>query len=126
MVLGFETVMKFVHREFILINDFMGLFNYTINSCRVVIPAQFRVLLNTEPSNTVICTLGKNNCIMIFSHSNWEVLRSHLKDGDIEKENMWSYLIYHASIPQQLDKKGRIRISDKLLNKSGITNKVII
>jgi len=85
-----------------------------------VIPAPFKDLFSEEAENMVVCTLGKHDCILIYPLDNWHALRDKLFNGGEEERELWEFFVHWATPPQVLEGPGRIRISEKLLEKADL------
>ena len=106
--------------------DFLGTFENSVNKMRIIIPAPFKAKFSTSSKQTVICTLGPNQSVAIYPLDNWNSLKEKLKNGDDRAKKLLNNLIDFACPEQQLEGPGRIRVSDELLEITGIGDSVVI
>ncbi|MCK9329957.1 MAG: protein MraZ [Candidatus Cloacimonetes bacterium] len=106
--------------------EFLGTFENSVNKMRVIIPAVFKSKFATSSKQTIIATIGANKSIAIYPLDNWILLKDKLKNGDERAKRLLNNLIDFACPEQQLEGPGRIRISDELLEITGISDSVII
>jgi len=109
---------------------FIGEYNYTIdNKGRVNIPAKFRKVLAEEAENTFIITQGRHQCLDVYP---LDVFQEKIVNKINEFSESNDAHRYYTSIKgsnstdSQLDKQGRIAISQKLLEYAGITKDILI
>lgn len=106
--------------------EFLGTFENSVNKMRVIIPAPFKAKFSASSKQTVIATIGANKSIALYPLDNWNALKEKLKNGDERAKLLLNHLIDFACPEQQLEGPGRIRISDELLEITGINDSVII
>ena len=92
---------------------FLGRFEHSVdNKGRVAVPARFRGELNGE----LIITRGNDRCLYLFTQDAWEPLAAKLNalpTGDADARNL-RRAVFSAAEPVELDKQGRVMISDPL------------
>jgi DNA-binding transcriptional regulator/RsmH inhibitor MraZ len=107
--------------------DFLGSFKNSVHKMRVIIPASFKAKFAAAAKQSVIVTLGKgNNNVVIYPLDNWNTLSLRLKNGDPREQKMYNRMISWACAPQELEGPGRVRISDDLIEITGIKDNVLI
>ena len=106
--------------------DFLGIYENSVHKMRIVIPVTLKSKFSAAAKETVICTLGPNNSVVIFPLDNWNTLKEKLKNGDERERTLLNNLIDFACPEQKLEGPGRVRIGDELLETAGITDSVII
>jgi len=107
--------------------EFLGTYTNSVNKNKwVIIPASFKKKFSPEAKLTVIVTIGPEENIGIFPLDNWNEKIEKLKAGSDRDTDLLVDLRLFASSEQTIEKSGRIKISDELLEIAGITEKVII
>jgi len=100
----------------------------SVSKFRVVIPSIFKSEFGKDAHGkyNVFCTLsptGKE--IYIFPLDTWELTYEKLKEGTKREKDLLDYFIRKAS-KQIMEDNGRLRLSDRLLSATGITDNVIL
>ena len=102
--------------------NFIGIWEKNIIENRVVLPVK---LFNKIKDDNVIITIGINNSIAIFPLDSWGKIYTNLKNGNNKQKNYLNFLMDYAD-EQKIEKSGRVKLSEDLLNASNIKEKVII
>jgi len=105
---------------------FFGKYNNAVHKMRIVIPFQFKEIIPNEspdpdnPIRRVMVTIGARGEILVYPLKAWEELYKRHAESDND------FLEYHLNFVygQTLEGPGRIRISEELMEITGITDKV--
>lgn len=103
----------------------MGEYNHNIDAKgRVTIPVKFR----TELGDRFIVTRGIADCLQAYSPERWQRIEDNLKNVSItNKAGMkLSRLIMGNAIECEVDKMGRILITQNLRAKAGLGKDVVL
>ena len=104
---------------------FIGEYRYSIdNKGRVVLPPDFRALLKGK----IFIIKGFEKCLFVYDEDEWAVQQkrySGLSDFG-EKARKLKRLIFSGMIDVSLDKQGRVKISQPLLQYAGINKEVVV
>jgi MraZ protein len=104
---------------------FLGRFEHSMdNKGRVAVPARFRDRLSGE----LILTRGNDRCLYLFTQEAFEPLAAKLEalpTGDADARNL-RRAIFSSAEPVEVDKQGRIMITDHLRQYASITGNVTI
>ena len=106
--------------------EFLGTFENSVHKQRIIIPAEFRRKISVAAKQSVIATIGPQGNIVIYPQDNWQALRDRLRSGSEEDRDQLTYLREFATPEQKLEGPGRIKLSDELLDITGISDKVIL
>ncbi|HHE37287.1 MAG TPA: protein MraZ [Candidatus Cloacimonetes bacterium] len=107
--------------------EFLGTYTNSVNKNKwIIIPSPFKKKFSEEANKTVIVTIGPEENIGIFPLDNWNEKIEKLKSGTDRDTDLLVNLRTFASSEQTIEKSGRIKISNELLEIAGITEKVII
>ena len=104
---------------------FIGEYNYSVdNKGRVAIPAKFRASL----SKGAVVTRGLDNCLFVYSKTEWTVLAQKLSSLPISQANTraFSRLMLAGAMEVKIDKQGRAILPDYLKKYAGIKKKAVI
>ena len=104
---------------------FIGEYNYSIDiKGRVAIPAKFRVAL----SKGAVVTRGLDNCLFVYSKTEWTILAEKLSSLPISQANTraFSRLMLAGAMDVKIDRQGRIIIPDYLKKYAGMKKRAII
>lgn len=104
---------------------FIGEYNYSVDDKgRLAMPAKFRGSLKTG----AVVTRGIDNCLFVYSKSEWTALAKKLSSLPISQANTraFSRLMLAGAMDADLDKQGRIILPDYLRKYAGINKKTII
>jgi len=103
----------------------IGQYQHTIDSKkRLALPVKFRGELGTK----VIVTKGVENCLVVYTEKEWEVMSQKLGNlpiSQIEARSFTRHLLASAT-EVSLDKLGRILIPDYLKKYSDLKKNVVI
>lgn len=103
----------------------MGEFHHNIDEKnRLVIPSKFR----NELGEKFIVTRGLDNCLFIYSMSEWEKLVEKLKTLPFTQMNArkFSRFFLSGAIDAEFDRSGRVSITSPLIEYAGITKECVI
>ena len=107
--------------------EFLGTYTNSVNKNKwIIIPSPFKKKFSEEANKTVIVTIGPEENIGIFPLDNWNEKIEKLKSGTDRDTDLLVNLRTFASSEQTIEKSGRIKISNELLEIAGIKDKVII
>jgi len=98
----------------------------SITQNRVVLPKQFKEVLNTYQSDKIVVTLSPNGCLSLFPKVEFEGVCDTLRKSD-QDINYWylTLLEDHSMGVQTLEgSAGRFRISQELMEIAHINDKV--
>ncbi|MCX6721530.1 MAG: division/cell wall cluster transcriptional repressor MraZ [Candidatus Staskawiczbacteria bacterium] len=103
----------------------IGQYEHTIdNKKRLALPAKFR----GELGDKVIITKGVENCLVVYTEKEWEVMSSKLGNLPISQAEARSFarIILAGAMEVSLDKLGRILVPDYLKNYANLKKNVVI
>lgn len=106
-------------------NMFIGEYNYSVDGKgRVAIPAKFRTAL----TKGAVVTRGLDNCLFVYSRTEWTSLAEKLSSLPISQANTraFSRLMLAGAMDVKIDKQGRIILPDYLRQYAGIKAKAVI
>jgi MraZ protein len=104
---------------------FIGEYHYKIDDkARLAIPAKFRSDLRKE----IVVTRGIENCLVLYSKSEWEKLAFKLAALPINKEKnrAFSRLMLAGAMDVEVDSQGRIILPDYLRTYAKIKKSVVV
>ena len=104
---------------------FIGEFTHNLDvKGRVAIPVKFR---DKFLSGTII-TRGLDNCLFVFTNSEWEHLAQKLIPLPLAQANSRAFvrLMLAGAMDVELDKQGRILIPDYLREYAGLKKEAVI
>jgi|SRR3989344_1493097 len=104
---------------------FIGEYQHSMDEKgRLAVPAKFRKSL----SRGVVITRGLDNCLFVYTQTEWEKLVSKLAALPIAKANTraFSRLMLAGAMDAELDNQGRIGIPEYLRQFAGITKLVVV
>jgi MraZ protein len=107
------------------VNMLIGQYEHTIdNKKRLALPAKFR----GELGQKVIITRGVENCLVVYTEKEWEVMSSKLSNLPISQSEARSFTrhLLASAMEVDLDKLGRILIPDYLKNYADLKKNVVI
>ena len=107
------------------INMLMGEYHHSIDEKgRMIIPSKFRV----ELGESFIVTRGLENCLFVYSNSEWEKITNKLNKLPFTKKDARNFNRFFLSgaIEVELDKQGRINISNPLATYASLEKDVVI
>ena len=103
----------------------IGQYQHTIDAKkRLALPAKFR----GELGNKVIVTKGVENCLVVYTEKEWEVISQKLSNLPISQGEARSFTRHLLASAAEiiLDKLGRILIPDYLREYAGLKKNVVI
>lgn len=103
----------------------MGEYNHTIDAKgRVTIPAKFRC----ELGDHFVVTRGLANCLAAYSYERWQKIEENLSKLSLTNSigAKLTRLIMGNAIECEVDKMGRILITQTLRNKAGLDKDVVL
>jgi len=103
----------------------IGQYKHTIdNKKRLALPAKFR----GELGDKVIITRGIENCLVVYTEKEWEVLSQKLSNLPISQGEARSFtrIILAEAMEVILDKLGRILVPDYLKEYADLKKNVVI
>jgi MraZ protein len=103
----------------------MGEYRHNIDDKgRLIIPSKFR----EELGDSFIVTKGLENCLFIYSLSNWEKIVSKLKSLPFTKKDVRTFTRFFlaSACNLEFDKQGRINIPNNLLEYANIQKECVV
>lgn len=103
----------------------IGQYKHTIdNKKRLALPAKFR----GELGDKVIITRGIENCLVVYTEKEWQVMSEKLGNLPISQLEARSFarIILSGAMEVALDKLGRILIPDYLKEYSDLKKNVVV
>ena len=104
---------------------FMGEFLHTIDSKgRLILPAKFR----EELGDTFVITKGLDNCLFIYSRTEWAVMEEKIKKLPLAKPEARAFVrfFFSGAAEVECDKQGRILVPNNLREFGGLDKDVIV
>lgn len=104
---------------------FIGEYAHTIDAKgRVIMPAKFREELGVS----FIVTKGLDGCLFVYSKSEWASLEEKLKTLPFTSKDARSFnrFFFAGAIECEVDKQGRILVSQNLRDYAALTKDVVI
>lgn len=103
----------------------IGEFRHTIDAKkRLALPAKFR----KELGETVIITRGLDNCLVVYTQKEWEIMSDKLgklPSGQVEARG-FARIMLAGAMAVELDKLGRILVPDYLKNYASLVKNVVV
>ena len=113
--------------EVVMSGEFLGTYKNSVNKQKwITIPASFKKKFTPQAKQTVIISIGPEGNIAIYPLDNWNEKIDKLKEGSTREKELLLNLRTFASSEQKLEKNGRIKINNELLEIANIKDKVII
>lgn len=104
---------------------FLGRFDHVLDDKgRLAIPARFR----GDVGEGMVITRGTDRCLYIFPVSTWQGIAARLDAlpmGDANARNL-RRAAFAAAEPAELDKQGRVVLSERLRNYAGLASNVAV
>jgi MraZ protein len=103
----------------------LGEYNHNVDEKgRVSVPAKFREDLGAS----FIVTKGLDNCLFIYSKTEWTTFETKLKDLPLTNPNARNFIrfFFSGACECELDKQGRITLPQNLREYAGLTKDVTI
>ncbi len=107
------------------INMFMGEFHHSIDDKgRLILPAKFR----EDLGDNFIITRGLEECLFIYSISEWEKITHKLNNLPFTKKDARSFMRFFLSgaTATEFDKQGRINITSPLISYADLKKECVI
>ena len=104
---------------------FIGEYHHTIDDKgRLIIPTKFR----DELGNSFIITRGIENCLYVYSNSNWSNICDKLNSLPFTRKDARSFNRFFMSGATcvELDKQGRVNVTSPLIDYAGLTKECVI
>ena len=114
---------------------FTGIYEHAIDAKnRLSVPAEIRQLLRdnrTEgPRDSIYLyvTLGEGQALCLYTEQDFERRAEQLDHSELDADQLLEYerLMYSLANRVEMDKQGRIRLPEKLLNLSGLRSDVVL
>jgi MraZ protein len=103
----------------------MGEYLHTIdNKGRLIFPAKFR----DELGELFIATKGLDNCLFVYTRSEWAILEEKLKKLPLAKPEARAFVRFFFSGAAELecDKQGRVLLPTNLREHAGLDKDVVV
>ena len=103
----------------------IGQYQHTIDSKkRLALPVKFR----GELGSNVIVTKGVENCLVIYTEKEWEVMSAKLANLPVSQQEARSFTrhLLASATEVALDKLGRVLIPDYLKNYADLKKNIVI
>ena len=103
----------------------IGQYNHTIDAKkRLALPAKFR----SELGEQVVVTKGVENCLIVYTQKEWEVMSAKLANLPVSHGDARSFTrhLLASAMEIELDKLGRILLPDYLKVYGGLEKNVVI
>lgn len=104
---------------------FIGEYQHTLdNKNRLALPAKFR----GELKNGAVITRGLDNCLFVFTKSNWQKLADKIVNQPLGKADArgFSRIMLAGAMDVKLDSLGRVLVPDYLKSGAGLKKNVIV
>ncbi|OGY39785.1 MAG: cell division/cell wall cluster transcriptional repressor MraZ [Candidatus Brennerbacteria bacterium RIFOXYC1_FULL_41_11] len=104
---------------------FIGEFQHNIDQKgRMAIPVKFR----DELTNGAVVTRGIDKCLFIFTKSEWNALAEKISKLPLVQSNSRAFarLMFAGAIDVEIDKQGRVLVSDYLRKYAGLSKQVVV
>ena len=104
---------------------FIGEYHHTIDDKgRIIIPAKFR----EELGENFIITRGIENCLYVYSKTNWDEICNKLNSLPFTKKDARTFNRFFMSgaTNVELDKQGRVNVTYPLVNYANIKKDCVI
>lgn len=104
---------------------FMGEYSHTIdNKGRLIFPAKFR----DELGEVFIATKGLDNCLFVYTRSEWAILEEKLKKLPLAKPEARAFVRFFFSGAAELecDKQGRVLLPTNLREHARLDKDVVV
>lgn len=104
---------------------FIGEYQHSIDEKgRLAVPSKFR----DELAKGAVVTRGLDQCLFVYTLTEWEKLATKLANLPISKANTRAFarLMLSGAMDVRLDKQGRIVLPDYLKDYAGVSKKVVV
>ena len=103
----------------------MGEYHHTIDDKgRLIIPAKFR----DDLGDTFVITRGLDNCLFVFSSSEWNKFTKNLNTLPFTRKNArnFSRFLLSGATVTEFDRQGRINITSPLISYADLKKECVI
>ncbi len=114
---------------------FAGTYEHSIDSKkRLAIPSEVRAQLQAsagqaagEPVHLYVA-LGEGQALCLYTEQGFEQRATELLHSELEPDQLFAYerLFFSLARRVELDKQGRVRLPEYLLNKAGLGSEVVL
>ncbi len=104
---------------------FIGEYHHAVDDKgRLAVPVKFR----EEIGRTVVVTRGLDNCLFVYTQTEWTQLAERLSKLPVAKANTRAFarLMLAGAMELEVDKQGRVILPDYLRKFAGLKKKVVI
>ncbi len=104
---------------------FLGQYNHSLDEkSRISVPKKFR----NELQNGGILTRGLENCLFLYSLSEWEILSTRIRDLPLTGRDAraFSRYLFSSAIDIKFDRLGRMTIPDYLVKHANLKKELVI
>jgi len=104
---------------------FIGEYQHNLDQKdRLAVPVKFRAMLKEG----AVVTRGLDNCLFLYTKSEWKKLADKLSSLPISKSNTraFSRFMLSGAMDVNVDKQGRIKLPDYLKKFAGLKKNVIV
>ena len=108
---------------------FYGEYEHAIDrKGRVIIPANFRKILQTNTIETLFLTRGLDGCLFVFAESEWRLAESRFKQVSFTKAEgrKFNRLFFSGATEVKLDRLGRVLVPKHLKEFAQIKQDVVV
>ena len=103
----------------------MGEYHHNVDDkLRIIVPSKFR----DELGERVVVTRGLENCLFVYSETEWSQIVSKLKSLPFTKKDARSFnrIFLSGATVCEFDKQGRIKITSPLVEYADLTKECVI
>lgn len=103
----------------------IGQYNHTIDAKkRLALPVKFRGELGSK----VVITKGVENCLVVYTEKEWEVMSAKLANLPVSHQDARSFTrhLLASATEVEMDKLGRILLPDYLKNYADLKKNVVV
>ena len=120
---------------------FVGTYEHTIDGKnRFAVPKDIRAILgatttrakgpkpDNEPTIFLYVTRGEGQSLSLYTEENFQQLADDLYESDLDPNQLLEYerVFFSFSRRVEIDKQGRVRLPDHLLNAAGIEKEIVL
>ncbi len=113
---------------------FTGEYEHTIDAKnRLAIPSEIRALVQRERGDSdepvrMYVTLGEGQCLCLYTEKGFEKRAEELDHSELDPDELLAYerLMFSLSRQVELDKQGRVRLPDNLLDRAKLGSEVVL
>lgn len=98
------------------------------DKCRLAIPKPFRDLLCADGSSTIVMAPETDRALSLFSLAQFQRRADEIRARAENSQEMRTYLRLYFSQAEsvEIDKQGRVRVSDRLMEFAGLKQEVVL